>query len=210
MSRAPRQAVWLWPVGEIRARLEKETEMSDLQAENSAEYQPINAALWQRARKLSAPLALTVFLSGFLAACLGPNIDQIVQSQCPPVNVLNTADSLPRNGVSATLSAASLTCSVNRDSDDALQAEVTLTGRVSEQMKLPIFVAALDGDNKPLARTQFAITAQGGVFSLTLPPVIYGKKGDDGKARLVAGFVLTPAQLEENRAAYRQNLGLGD
>jgi hypothetical protein len=43
-----------------------------------------------------------------------------------------------------------------------------------------------------------------------LPPVIYGKKGDGSKARLVAGFVLTPAQLAANRADYRQKLGLGE
>jgi hypothetical protein len=177
--------------------------MSDLMAASRVNYQQIKS---KTARRVMGTLVLPVFLS----ACLGANVDQIVQRQCPSVAILNTADKLPLDGQTVELNAASLTCSIDRNQDNALLADVTLTGRVSEKVKMPIFVAALDIENRQLSRTQFAVTGQGGVFNLTLPPVIYGKKGDGSKARLVAGFVLTPAQLAANRADYRQKLGLGE
>ena len=180
--------------------------MSDLMAGMSVKHQPINTKTPRHASALMAALSLSVFLS----ACLGGNVDQIVQRQCPSVALLTTADKLPLTGKTVELSAASLTCSINRSEEDALQAVVTLSGRVSEKVKMPIFVAALSADNQQLSRTQFAVTAQGGDFNLTLPAVIYGKKGDGRKARLVAGFVLTQVQLEANRADYRQKLGLGE
>jgi hypothetical protein len=169
-----------------------------------------NTALSKMRRRKSVRLALVSLLSLALSACLGANIDQIVQRQCPSIAILNTADVLRLDGASATLSGASLSCSIDRDAEDMLLATVTLTGSVSQQQKLPFFVAVLDADKSQLARTQFAVTAAGGAFSLALPPVEYGKKGDGKKPRLVAGFVLTPAQLAANRAAYRKKLGLGE
>ena len=180
--------------------------MSDLMAANSVKYQQIKSKTVRRAPGIMAALGLSFFVS----ACLGADVDKIVQRQCPSVALLNTADKLPRDGKTVELTSASLTCSINRAEDDALQAVVTLTGRASEKVKMPIFVAALDADNQQLSRTQFAVTAQAGNFSFTLPSVIYGKKDNAGKARLVAGFVLTEAELKANRAEYSQKLGLGE
>lgn len=173
-------------------------------------HQVENKSLSKMRRGNPMRLALVSLLSLALSACLGPNIDRIVQRQCPSIAILNTADVLPLDGARAELSGASLSCSIDRDAEDMLLATVTLTGSVSQQQKMPFFVAVLDADKSQLARTQFAVTAAGGAFSLALPPVEYGKKGDGKKPRLVAGFVLTPAQLAANRAAYRKKLGLGE
>ena len=105
--------------------------MSDLMAASRVNYQQIKS---KTARRVMGALVLPVFLS----ACLGANVDQIVQRQCPSVAILNTADKLPLNGQTVELNAASLTCSIDRNQDNALLAEVTLTGRVSEKVKMPI------------------------------------------------------------------------
>jgi hypothetical protein len=104
--------------------------MSDLMAASRVNYQQIKS---KTARRVMGALVLPVFLS----ACLGANVDQIVQRQCPSVAILNTADKLPLDGQTVELNAASLTCSIDRNQDNALLADVTLTGRVSEKSKCP-------------------------------------------------------------------------
>ncbi len=149
-----------------------------------------------------------LILSGCLG--LGNNIDEVVQRQCPTVAVLTTADVLVVDGLTVEISKAELKCFINRDEEDELLASVTLSGRAGAKRQVPLFLAALDDKDVVIGRTQYRVTIPAGPFSIKLPNMAYGKKGAGQKRRLVAGFVLTQAQLEANRAAYRKKLGLAD
>ncbi|CAI8203175.1 MAG: Uncharacterised protein [Alphaproteobacteria bacterium] len=158
--------------------------------------------------RLIAVAGFGLILSGCLG--LGNNIDEVVQRQCPTVAVLTTADVLVVDGLTVEISKAELKCFINLDEEDELLASVTLSGRGDAKRQVPLFLAALDDKDVMTGRTQYRVTFPAGPFSIKLPNMAYGKKGDGQKPRLVAGFVLTQAQLEANRAAYRKKLGLGD
>ncbi|MBL70188.1 MAG: hypothetical protein CML95_01385 [Rhodobiaceae bacterium] len=158
--------------------------------------------------RLIAVAGFGLILSGCLG--LGNNIDEVVQRQCPTVAVLTTADVLLVDGLTVEISKAELKCFINRNEEDELLASVTLSGRADGKRQVPLFLAALDDNDVVTGRTQYRVTFPTGPFSIKLPNMAYGKKGDGQKPRLVAGFVLTQAQLEANRAAYRKKLGLSD
>ena len=151
-------------------------------------------------------LALMV---GLTASCGPVTVDEIRATQCPPVAPLATANYLTAEGVTAHISDASLTCFINRESKD-LVAEVTVFGTVDKTgTSLPFFVAALNEQGEVLSRTQFKVAPSAAEFSYNLPHVAYGQFGSDNlKARLVVGFVLTPQQLRDNRAAYAKRIGV--
>lgn len=148
-------------------------------------------------------------LAFVLAACGGPTLDEVVAKQCPPVGPLATADRLMVDGVEARLNTATLTCFVDRSEGDLL-ARVVVSGTVSKAgTNLPFFVAALNEQGEVISRTQFKVTPGSTGFSYPLPELPYGKLGAENlKARLVVGFVLTPAQLADNRALYAKRLGI--
>ena len=154
--------------------------------------------------------ASSIAALGFLlAGCVGVGVDQVVEGECPPVAPLATADRLPANGFEARITAAQLSCYVDRGSGDLL-AEVTLTGATDKSgVELPFFVAALDDKGVIISRTQMKVTPSATQFSYALPKISYGRKGSDSlKARLVVGFVLSDAQLAANRRAYSRAIGL--
>jgi len=170
-------------------------------------YSPTRASADKQDQKMKITrLAVVVALSALLSACLGGDIDEVVQRQCPPIAVLVTADVLPRDAA-VYLDTATLKCFINRDAEDVLQAEITLSGRSVVAQQVPLFVAALGDNDRQLARSQYKISLQAGNYTVTLPLFVYGKKGGR-KPRLVAGFVLSEAELAANRAAYRKKLGL--
>lgn len=158
--------------------------------------------------RLIAVAGLGLLLSGCLG--LGKDVDEIVQRQCPSVAIIATADTMTTEDATFEISKARLKCFINRDNEDELLAAVTLSGRAGANEQVPLFLAILDENDAVLARTQYKITLGQGDFTLTLPDFSYGKKGDKQKPRLAAGFVLTPAQLATNRAAYQEKLGLGN
>lgn len=159
-------------------------------------------------------LTPNVRLAGLLALCLsvsacaGNRMSAINAQQCPPVDILATADILKTGDGQAELTAASLTCFIDKKQDNRLLAQVTLRGTAAKGAQVPVFVAALDRNDEIIARAQYRLTARDTAFSLQLPHMDYGQKGDDRRPRLVAGFVLSDAQLADNRKAYRKSLGL--
>lgn len=172
-------------------------------------YLPTRSNADKQAQKTNRTrLAVLGALGALLSGCLGADIDEVVQRQCPPIAVMVTADVLPRPAAAAHLDAATLKCFINRDDDDNLQAEIVLSGRSAVAQQVPVFVAALVGAERQVARTQYKINLPAGDYAITLPPFIYGQKGDGLKPRVNAGFVLSEAELAANRAAYRKKLGL--
>lgn len=144
-----------------------------------------------------------------IAGCAGQSFNEVAVGQCPPVAPLATADGLSSGGVQARIGSVSLVCYVDGQNDDLL-AEVSLSGTVSQSgIELPFFVAALDEKGSIINRTQMKVTPSAETFSYKLPKINYGRKGSENvKARLVVGFVLTPQQLAENRAAYAKSIGI--
>ena len=190
MSRAPRQAVWrLW-------QIYKGHFMAD----------PMLKIL--KTTRLIAASALGLLLSG----CLGPgnDIDEIVQRQCPSIGIVATADKLVVEDASFEITEARLKCFINRDNEDELLVAVRLSGRAGAGKQVPLFLASLGENDAILARTQYKVMLAQGDFTITLPNFSYGKKGSKRRPRMVAGFVLTQAQLAANRTAYRKTLGLSD
>ena len=159
-----------------------------------------------KSSRFFAVLGLTLFVS----ACLGVDVDEVVQRQCPGVSVLNTADRLVVDGSTIEIDSASLKCFIDRDNNDELLAAVTLRGRADKKGQVPLFLAALNENDAVTSRTQYKVRLSGGDYEITLPNMAYGEKGADQKPRLVIGFVLTQAQLAANRAFYLEKLGLGD
>ena len=155
---------------------------------------------------------LTFFtMTATLGGCASFGLNEMNTKLCPPVDILATADSLPMGNKRAALQNASLKCFIKNGEENALTAQVTVSGRANAGAKLPIFIAALDRDDKIIARTQYKLTARDMRFTLTLPPFFaYGRKGDDTKPRLVVGFILNDQQLADNRALYGKQLGLVD
>ncbi|MCH1569206.1 MAG: hypothetical protein L7U47_07315 [Alphaproteobacteria bacterium] len=162
-----------------------------------------------RSRSRHAPI-IVVCLSLFLSACLTGDIDEIIQRQCPPVAILTTADVLPLNAGTAELQTARLKCFIDNDNEDELLAKVTLSGRAQSKQEAPVFLAVLNAEDRVVARTQYKVNLPSGAFSMTLPSIVYGKKGGRTDLRLAVGFVLSKNQLAENRAALRKKLGLAD
>lgn len=157
-----------------------------------------------------ASFGLLAVLAFVLSGCVGGSVNEIVARQCPPVDVLATADRLPLSNGVAALNGARLKCYINARAEDTLSADVTIAGAAPAGTELPIFLAILGRDNQIMARTQYKLATRADAFQMTLPSMEYGKKGDGGKPRLVVGFVLDSKQLEENRAAYRKQIGLVD
>ena len=156
--------------------------------------------------RLVSLLGLTFLLS----ACLGVNVEEVVQRQCPGVSVLNTADRLELDGAAIDIKTASLKCFIDRDNGNELLAAVTLRGNAAREQRVPVFLAALNSDDTITSRTQYRILLNAGPYEITLPNMAYGEKGAAQKPRLVLGFVLTQEQLAANRAAYQKKLGLTD
>tara|TARA_B110000971_G_scaffold194139_1_gene207614 strand:- start:1442 stop:1936 length:495 start_codon:yes stop_codon:yes gene_type:complete len=154
--------------------------------------------------------ALSVSLMAPLMGC-GASLDKVVETQCPRVDVLVTADSWQQGGVTAQLQLAELTCFIDSKTDDLL-AEVRVRGSVSQiGVSLPIFAAALNAQDEIVARTQVKISPSETAYRLSIPKFVYAQKAsEDAKARVVVGFVLTPDQLEANRRVFAKQLGLRD
>jgi hypothetical protein len=152
---------------------------------------------------------IAVALGSVLVSACGGGVDEITEKQCPEIAVLTTADSWQGDGVSAQMRTASLTCFIDRDEDE-LMADITLRGTASKTgSKLPFFVASLDKDDRIINRVQYAVTIANNEFSFSLPRYGYGTRQDVARRpRLVAGFVLSEAQLNANRKAFRASLGL--
>lgn len=151
-------------------------------------------------------IAVTLF-SLALSACGG--VDQIVERQCPEIDVLATADSWRSGDVTAQLTSAQLTCFIDRDTDDLL-ADIKLQGTISESgVDVPFFIASLNKEDGVINRVQYQVKVGQTAFVYELPRYKYGARSAlADKPRLVAGFVLTPAQLAANRTAYRKRLGM--
>ena len=145
-----------------------------------------------------------------LAAC-GASLDKVVEAQCPPADVLVTADNWQQSGVRAQLIGAELECFIDSQTNE-LQASVQVRGTVSQAgTRLPLFAAALNTQDEIVARTQVQVTPSKTEYKLAIPKFVYGQKAaGSAKARVVVGFVLTPAQLQANRAAYAKQLGLAE
>lgn len=156
-------------------------------------------------------MKMRVILAGFatlmLASCAG--VDEIVENQCPEIAVLATADSWQGDGVAAQMDTVRLTCFVDSKTDELL-ADIQLTGTTSKAgTELAFFVATLNDKDAVTHRLQYKVTAGSTSFSFDLPRYVYATRATlPGKPRLVAGFVLSEAQLVANRAAYRKRLGL--
>lgn len=150
---------------------------------------------------------LTGLLALFVTACGG--VDRVVENQCPEIAVLATADYLDSNAQNARMRSAQLSCFVDSKTDE-LMADIQLTGTASQAgMELAFFVATLDKNDAVTNRLQYKVKASGTTFTLNLPRYVYATRASLlNKPRLVAGFVLSDAQLEANRAAYRKRLGM--
>lgn len=143
-----------------------------------------------------------------LAAC-GGGLDKVKENQCPPVNILATADSWQQGNVVAQLETVELTCFLDTKTD-ALQAEVQVRGNISAPgQPVSLFAAALNAQDEIVVRTQVKVTPSGPDFALTIPKFAYGQKAaESARARVVVGFVLSAEQLAANRRAYAAQLGL--
>ena len=142
-----------------------------------------------------------------VAACGG--VDEIVKDQCPEIAVLVTADVWKQDKASAQMKSVRLTCFIDGDSNELL-ADIRLKGVASEAgLALPFFVATLDKENRITDRLQYKVKVGKTDFAFDLPRYVYGTRDKlADRPRLVAGFVLTPAQLKANRADYRDRLGI--
>ena len=152
-------------------------------------------------------LLLTGLMALSLTACGG--VDEVVETQCPEIAVLATADIWQADGKSAQMQTARLTCFVDSETDELL-ADIQLTGSASQAgMALPFFVATLDVNGAVTNRLQYKVKASDTSFSLNLPRFTYAMRLTMlNKPRLVAGFVLSKDQLAANRAAYKKRLGI--
>ena len=151
---------------------------------------------------------LILILLPFLAAC-GAS-ESLTRSQCPPIYVLSTAEVLPVDKAEvARLTDVGIACAKDTDAGVFL-AEVRVSGAAqANDVRLPIFIAALSAEGQVIARSQTVIEADAGSFSEKLSDVEYGKIDDGPKAnRLVVGFVLNEAQLLQNREGWLKAMGL--
>lgn len=152
-------------------------------------------------------LLMTAMMTLMLTACGG--VDEVVENQCPEIAVLTTADIWQADGKTAQIQTARLTCFVDSKTDELL-ADIQLSGTASEVgMELAFFVATLDKNDTVTNRLQYKVKASGKNVTLDLPRYNYATRTTLlNKPRLVAGFVLSDAQLAANRAAYRKRIGL--
>ena len=160
--------------------------------------------------RLAAPLTVLV-LAALLSAC-GGGPRQIVERQCPPVQILAPADlwqSPADETARAALNKVSLICFKDNEKDE-LTAQVTIEGeQTSPGVAMPLFTAVLGEDDNVLMRTQYDIKKPDTRFAAALPPVQYALLAQAAsKRRLVVGFVLSEAQLAANRAVWRDRLNL--
>ena len=160
--------------------------------------------------RFGAPLRVLA-LAALLAAC-GGGPRQIVERQCPPVQVLAPADlwqSPADETARAALSKVSLICFKDNEKDQ-LTAQVTLEGeQTTPGIAMPLFTAVLGEDDNVLMRTQYEIKKPEIQFIAALPPVQYALLAQAAsKRRLVVGFVLSEAQLAANRAVWRDRLNM--
>jgi len=152
-------------------------------------------------------------LAMLVAAC-GGGPRQVVERQCPTVQILAPADiwqSQADETVTATLTKASLICFKDTEKNQ-LTAQVTIEGAQSRPgVAMPLFAAVLGEDDQILMRTQYDIKKAEDRFVAVLPPVQYALLAQaTRKRRLVVGFVLDDAQLQANRAVWRSRLNMAD
>lgn len=152
-------------------------------------------------------LMLTGIMSLTLAACGG--IDEVVENQCPEIDVLATADIWQDQQNTAHMQSARLVCFIDANTDE-LSADINLSGTASKAgMDLSFFVATLDKNDTVTNRLQYKVKASDTSFSLNLPRFNYATRATlINKPRLVTGFVLSEAQLAANRVAYKKRLGI--
>lgn len=151
-------------------------------------------------------IILCVGAAVVLAACGGGK--ELVARDCPPVNVLNTADRWQGAGDHVVqLGSAQLVC--KRTKDGRLVADVNVGGTQNRGGAFPVFLAAVDEKSDILVRVQYRLTTDKENFELTLPNFEYGHIGAKNRTpQLLVGFVLGREALEANRAALRKSLRL--
>jgi len=152
-------------------------------------------------------LLLTGLMALALTACGG--VEEVVEKECPEIVVLATADIWQEGDKAAQMKTAQLVCFIDAKTDELL-ADIVLTGTASQTgLELPFFVATLDKNDAVISRLQYKVKAGGTSFELKLPRYNYATRDTlVNKPRLVAGFVLSEAQLAANRAAYKKRIRL--
>lgn len=151
-------------------------------------------------------IGLALGLSFSLAAC---GNSELLSQDCPPVYVVATAERVPLSEGTALLRRGFATCEADSETG-AFLAEVEIEGVTGlEDVTVPMFVASLTLDGKIINRQQVDVTLRDTQFSESLPPFEYENANQTAKNnRLVVGFVLSDAQLAQNRAAWRKAMGL--
>jgi hypothetical protein len=150
---------------------------------------------------------LILILLPFLAACGGTQ--SLKKSECPPIYILTTAEKLPAGKAEAArLTGVSVSCAKDKDAGIYL-AEVEISGvGQGDDARLPVFIASLSAEGQIIARQQIVIEADAGSFSQEVSDIAYGKIDDGPKAsRLLVGFVLSDAQLSQNREGWLKAMG---
>ena len=150
---------------------------------------------------------LILILLPFLAACGGTQ--SLTRSECPPIYILTTAEKLPTaNAEAARLTSVSITCAKDTQAGVFL-AEVEISGVTpADDSRLPVFIASLSAEGQIIARQQIVIEADAGSFSEEASDIEYGKIDGGPKAnRVLVGFVLSDAQLSQNREDWLKAMG---
>ncbi|HCQ81183.1 MAG: hypothetical protein CBD03_00705 [Rhizobiales bacterium TMED143] len=153
-----------------------------------------------------------LLLLPLLAACGGRDI---APERCPSGGVLATAESLPAmqgtgvDGKSAEIYGVTVACSRG---DNGSEAVVTVYGELFgvQDTNVTIFAGLVDKDEAVQARTQKDVRVGQGRFEIEMPALTYSiaELGAVDLAAFLAGFVLTPEQLEANRSEWRDNLNI--
>ena len=79
-----------------------------------------------------------------------------------------------------------------------------------QDTNVTIFAGLVDKDEAVQARTQKDVRVGQGRFEIEMPALTYSiaELGAVDLAAFLAGFVLTPEQLEANRSEWRDNLNI--
>jgi len=151
-------------------------------------------------------IGLALGVSFLLTACGGSDI---ATHDCPPVYVVATTERVPLSQGAAILRSGVAACKSDAESGSFL-AEIEIDGTSDlEGVSVPVFMASLTQDGKIINRQQVDVTLGDTQFSESLPAFEYENTNMTAKNnRLVVGFVLSDAQLEQNRTAWRLAMGL--
>lgn len=151
-------------------------------------------------------IGLILSLSVVLSGCGLVGNDWVA---CPPASVLATAERVQVGGGEAVLKSIEASC--EKDTGAGLSfVEIEAIGVApATETSVPVFVASLNAEGRIINRQQFMVDLSDGGFAEELPMLQYEdeNKGQESD-RLVVGFVLSKAQLQENRAAWRKSMGL--